>query len=146
MGKPDEQFVICSSDSPRIDCARLRCALRFLLVSLLLGTVISACDQPSQTVSLTIEDFKFTPDVVRVNASAPLSITLYNAGREIHEFDSPVLTYRVNALPARVGPGISLAAGDSLRLVLAPPPGTYLYICRRKGHANMTGMIIVEQN
>ena len=41
-------------------------------------------------------------------------------------------------------PGIVIRPGQSLRVVMAPPAGTYLYICRRKGHANMTGTLIVE--
>lgn len=112
--------------------------------------LLMACDGPMQTVSLTTEDFRFVPDVVRVNASAPLLLSIYNAGREAHEFDSPLLMYSEKSVPVRSstssGLGISLQPGDTLRLVVAPPPGTYLYICRRKGHANMTGTIIVEQN
>jgi plastocyanin len=37
-----------------------------------------------------------------------------------------------------------LPPGRSLRIRVALPPGTYLYICRRKGHANMTGTLVVE--
>ena len=120
------------------------------LVSLIVGVLLSACDAPLQTVSLTIDDFKFVPDIVEVKASTPLSITIYNAGRETHEFDSPVLMYSVQ-MPdgsnmSSGGSGISLQPGSRVRLVVAPPPGTYLYICRRKGHANMTGTIIVMQS
>lgn len=103
-----------------------------------------------QTVSLTAEDFRFTPDLVRVRASAPLTLSVYNAGREVHEFDSPILMYAAKtSLPkespeSASTPGIVIRPGQSLRLVMAPPAGTYLYICRRKGHANMTGTLIVE--
>ena len=41
-------------------------------------------------------------------------------------------------------PGIVIRPGQSLQITMAPPAGTYLYICRRKGHANMTGTLIVE--
>lgn len=119
------------------------------LVSLIVGVLLSACDAPLQTVSLTIDDFKFIPDIVEVKASTPLSITIYNAGRETHEFDSPVLVYRVQMPDGSnnsSGPGISLQPGSRVRLVVAPPPGTYLYICRRKGHATMTGTIVVMQS
>jgi len=112
--------------------------------------LLSACDAPLQTVSLTTDDFRFIPEMVEVKTSAPLSITIYNAGRETHEFDSPVLMYSVQ-MPdgsnmSSGGSGISLQPGSRVRLVVAPPPGTYLYICRRKGHANMTGTIIVMQS
>jgi len=102
-----------------------------------------------QTVSLTTEDFRFVPELVRVQASSPLTLAVYNAGREIHEFDSPILMYAAktpssDAAMKAASPGIVLEPGKSVQLAMAPPPGTYLYICRRKGHANMTGTLIVE--
>src|SRR5712691_2678101 len=118
-----------------------------------LGLVIAAlfaCDGSMQTVSLTAEDFRFTPDLVRVRASDPVTLSVYNAGREVHEFDSPILMYAAKtSLPKETPesastPGIVIRPGQSLRVVMAPPAGTYLYICRRKGHANMTGTLIVE--
>ncbi len=71
---------------------------------------------------------------------------MYNAGREVHEFDSPTLAYAAKppSTGKSDGPGIVIEPGQSIRLVMAPPPGTYLYICRRKGHANMTGTLVVE--
>ena len=103
-----------------------------------------------QTVSIDAEDFRFTPDLVRVRTSAPLTLTVHNAGREIHEFDSPILMYAAKtSLPKDTSKsagtsGIEIRPGQSLQVVMAPPAGTYLYICRRKGHANMTGTLIVE--
>ena len=120
-----------------------------ILASLLVGVLLSACDESLQTVSLTTDDFRFIPDLVQVNASVPLSMTIYNAGRETHEFDSPVLMYARQmpaGLPKSSGLGISLRPGNRLRFVVAPPPGTYPYFCRRKGHPNMTGTIIVVQS
>ncbi|WP_447984935.1 cupredoxin domain-containing protein [Nitrospira sp. Nam74] len=109
-----------------------------------------ACDAPRQTVFLTAEDYRFVPDFVQVKASSPLRLSVYNAGREVHEFDSPILTYAAETPPSRAtdepadsSPTI-LRPGQSLRIVLAPPPGTYLYSCRRKGHANMAGTLIVD--
>lgn len=117
-------------------------------IGLCAATVLAGCER-TQAVALTAEDFRFTPDVVRVSASIPITLTVYNAGRETHEFDSPVLIYAPAAnLPQNAkssgASGIVLAPGQSLRLVMAPPPGTYLYNCRRKGHTNMSGTLIVE--
>ena len=118
-----------------------------------LGLVVAAllaCDGSMQTVSINAEDFRFTPDLVRVKASAPLTLSVYNAGREVREFDSPILMYAAKTSmpkdsPESAGtPGILIRPGQSLQIVMAPPAGTYLYICRRKGHANMTGTLIVE--
>lgn len=106
-----------------------------------------ACDG-TQTVSLTAEDFRFVPSLIRVAGTAPLTLVVYNAGREVHEFDSPVLLYADRAsLQEQAGGAtapVTLRPGQSLRLLVAPPPGTYLYICRRKGHGDMTGTLLVE--
>ncbi|HSL05394.1 MAG TPA: cupredoxin domain-containing protein [Nitrospiraceae bacterium] len=122
---------------------------RISIVGLVFAAIL-ACDGSMQTVSITAEDFRFTPDLVRVRASAPLALSVYNAGREVHEFDSPLLMYATktsmpNEIPESAStPGMAIRPGQSLRVVMAPPAGTYLYICRRKGHANMTGTLIVE--
>lgn len=115
---------------------------------LLLLALLTACDS-SQSVSLTAEDFRFTPDLITVSAAAPLTLTIYNAGRELHEFDSPLLMYAPAASNGKTDKesganGIPLRPGESITLTAALPPGTYLYICRRKGHQNMTGTLIVE--
>jgi plastocyanin len=118
-----------------------------LLFGLTFLPVVSACEG-THSVSLTAEDFRFVPDVVRVSSSSPIALSVYNAGREIHEFDSPVLYATGQKSLERGGrdarPGIIIPPGDTFRLVVAPPAGTYLYICRRKGHANMIGTLIVE--
>jgi plastocyanin len=68
----------------------------------------------------------------------------------MHECDSPILMYAVKTSlqkerpESASTPGIVIRPGQSLQVVMAPPAGTYLYICRRKGHANMTGTLIVE--
>jgi hypothetical protein len=107
-----------------------------------------ACDGSMQTAYLTAEDFRFTPDLVRVLTSAPSPSPCTNSGREVHEFDSPILMYAVKtSLPKETPesthtPGIVIRPGQSLRVVMAPPAGTY--ICRHKGHASMTSTLIVE--
>jgi hypothetical protein len=40
--------------------------------------------------------------------------------------------------------GIMIEPGKSIQVAMALPPGTHLYICRQKGHTNMTGTLIVE--
>jgi len=106
-----------------------------------------ACDGPAQTVAVTAEDYRFVPDIVRVKAGTSFTLTLYNAGREDHEFVSPILAYGTGSERADTPDASALGLlkpGRSLRLLVAAPPGTYLYSCRRKGHPNMTGTLIVE--
>ena len=125
----------------------VRC--RISIVGLVFATIL-ACDGSMQTVSITAEDFRFSPALVQVRASAPLTLSVYNAGREVHEFDSPLLMYAAKTSMANEAPesasttGMVIRPGQSLRIVMAPPAGTYLYICRRKGHGNMTGTLIVD--
>jgi len=107
-----------------------------------------ACDGPVQTVSVTAEDYRFVPDIVRVKAGSPFTLALYNAGREDHEFISPILAYGTGSVEGTAKqdaamPGL-LKPGRSVRLLVAAPPGTYLYSCRRKGHPGMTGTLIIE--
>ncbi|WP_173044164.1 hypothetical protein [Nitrospira sp. KM1] len=122
---------------------------------LVIGIAVCACGGSVQSVRITAEDFRFVPEVLRVKSSRPLVISIYNGGREEHEFDSPVLMYNNQSVSGRfsgssVGSGgsggIVLRAGESFRFVMSPPAGTYLYTCRRKGHANMTGTLIVEES
>jgi plastocyanin len=40
--------------------------------------------------------------------------------------------------------GIQLQSGQAVSLTVGPPAGASLYVCRRKGHANMTGTLVVE--
>ncbi len=116
----------------------------------LLGAIVAvpcltACDR-FQPIALTTEDYRFTPDLIRATTESPLVLTLFNAGREVHEFDSPLLQY-IAERPAQAKSdrvGLTIMPGDRVRLVATPLAGTYLYICRRKGHANMTGTLIVE--
>ena len=124
---------------------RRRCVI---VLATLVG--LGACDGPMYSVSLTAEDFRFVPEFVRMKSSSATVVSVYNAGREIHEFDSMILMYAKSDTfnpsdekSARTS-GMILRPGQTLRLVVAPPPGTYLYICRRKGHQNMTGTFIVE--
>jgi hypothetical protein len=119
--------------------------VRFAFFSLLLLGNIIGCNG-SQPISLVTEDFRFMPDLVRVRIDRPLRISVFNAGREIHEFDSPIMQYATGPRGGGRSPvsGITLAPGQTVRLDVAPPAGTYLDICRWKGHANMTGTLIVE--
>ena len=123
-----------------------RLSLLCLAVSALL-----ACDGSMQSVSLTAEDFSDLHRTLcgcerRLHSLSPCTMP----AREVHEFDSPILMYAAKiSLPKETSesagtPGIVIRPGQSLQITMAPPAGTYLYICRRKGHANMTGTLIVE--
>ncbi len=95
------------------------------LVSVVLYLIPVACDQPAQTVALTAEAFRYVPVLARASSSALLALSVYNAGREVHEFDSPVLIYAAKttssvASAKSANPGIILEPGKSMQIILAP--------------------------
>lgn len=118
-----------------------------LIVALAGGT---ACDEGRATVQIVAQDTRFEPNVVHVRGNADLMLTLYNAGRESHEFSSPILSH-ARLMPEKSGlDGISppsplpLDPGRTVRLLVDAPAGTYVFWCARKGHPNMSGTLIID--
>ena len=60
-------------------------AVKFLL---LLGLV--ACSSEYQEVRIVIDDFRFSPARVDVQAGQPVRLMVRNQGRETHRFQSPL--------------------------------------------------------
>ena len=59
----------------------------FLVLLLVAGLSLAATAAPkAQKVTLTMTDFKFTPNKVTVTAGTPVEITLVNKGKVEHEF------------------------------------------------------------
>ena len=57
---------------------------------LMLCACYSGCDGEVQSVHIVAEDFRFTPDTIHLAGSRPIHLTLFNQGREFHEFESPL--------------------------------------------------------
>lgn len=117
---------------------------RFLRI-VVLGTsvALAGCDRDAQPVRITAQDFRFIPAEVRLTAASPIHLTIVNEGREPHEFESPLLAQRVdgssgNATSVRVAP--NQRADVMIRTI----PGRYIFYCRIRSHAGMSGTIIVE--
>lgn len=111
----------------------------------------SGCDRDSQSVRIVAQDFRFRPDTIRLSSSRPIHLTLYNEGREFHEFDSALFTDRSAVIESLTVAGeptepgrLRIAPGRRLELLLRLSPGTYLFFCKVNGHAGMTGTFIVE--
>lgn len=124
----------------------LQWAMLILVVACSFG-----CDGNVQSVHITAQDFRFDPETIHLSSSRPVHLTLYNAGRESHEFGSSLLadqstvieSLTVGGQPAEPGP-LRIAPGRRMELVLRLSPGTYLFYCKVKGHSGMTGTFIVE--
>lgn len=123
----------------------LSCAILMLCV------LSSSCEGESQSVHIVAEDFRFTPDTIHLAGSQPIHLTLFNQGREFHEFDSPLLSNPSVVIESitlagevRTPDHLRIAPGQRLEVLFRAPSGTYLFSCKVRGHAGMGGTFIVE--
>lgn len=121
--------------------------LSYLLVAA--GLLLAACEPDVQDVRIAAQDFRFDPRAIRLSATSPVRLRIVNEGREMHEFASPVLSdpqlrIRIESPEGLSAGGVRIAPGRSAMITFAPPPGTYLFRCRVRGHAGMTGTLIIE--
>jgi len=113
------------------------------VVVLGVGVAMVSCDRDFQEVRITAQDFRFTPATIHLTADSPIHLTIVNEGREPHEFESFLLAHRVdgsggNATSVRVAPN------QRTDVMIRTIPGTYIFYCRIRGHASMSGTIIVD--
>jgi uncharacterized cupredoxin-like copper-binding protein len=118
---------------------------------LLLFASYAGCGDENQSVHLVAQDYRFTPDRVHLASMRPVHLTLFNEGREFHEFESRLLSDPSVIIESAViagepaSPGrLRLGPGQRLILRFRVPAGTYLFSCKVRGHTGMTGMFIVE--
>ena len=123
---------------------------RQLLTGLLLAiaTAPASADE-IPTIAITLSNFAFAPDQIRLRAHAPVRLRLVNAASGGHNFSAPDFfascTYPGGAAPPNGK--IELPAGTSVDLVLVPgTAGSYKLECTHFLHSlfGMTGRIIVE--
>ncbi len=104
-----------------------------------------------ESVTVTAEEFRFTPAHIQVRPNDPFTLILRNQGRERHVFHSPLLIGERSPSagspdPQRVqsGGGIMLEAGESIKFQLVVGPGLYPFRCLLKGHSGMKGIIVAQ--
>jgi plastocyanin len=103
----------------------------------------TGCDSPEQTVHIVARDFLFTPAEVRVSSERPIRLKLINEGRERHEFKSPLLAHGIDGSKA-VSSSVPVLPNHASETVIRTLPGVYPFYCAIRGHAGMSGTIIVE--
>jgi plastocyanin len=118
-------------------------SLAFTALVTLLVLWAMGCDSPEQTVDIVAEDFRFTPAEVRVAAEHPIRLRIVNAGREPHEFKS-VLLARQTGVTGTPPSSLPVLPNHKAETVVRTIPGVYLFSCAMRGHAGMSGTIIVE--
>ncbi|HET8721394.1 MAG TPA: cupredoxin domain-containing protein [Nitrospira sp.] len=108
----------------------------------LLAFTAMACDSSEQTVHIVAEDFRFTPAEVHLSAERPIRLRIVNQGREPHEFKSPLLAHQSGG--TRVSNSLPVLPNRRAETVIRTVPGVYLFSCAIRGHAGMSGTIVVE--
>ena len=101
------------------------------------------CESREQTVTIVAEDFRFTPAEVHLSAERPIRLTIVNQGREPHEFKSPLLAHQFGPTAGRA-PSLPVLPNQSVETVIRTLPGVYLFYCAIRGHAGMSGTVIVD--
>lgn len=111
------------------------------------------CEWPGEkTLTVTAEDFRFTPQQVTAPAHLPFTLVIRNQGRERHVFQSPEL-FAKEAFGNRPGhfdgrqsvDTLILDPGQSVEVMVELPPGLYPFRCWIKGHSGMEGVIMVHR-
>jgi plastocyanin len=125
----------------RVDRSMRSRAVTSLVTLLVLWAM--GCDSPEQTVDIVAEEFRFTPSEVRVAAEHPIRLRIVNAGREPHEFKS-VLLARQTGVTGMPPSSLPVLPNHKAETVVRTIPGVYLFSCAMRGHAGMSGTIIVE--
>lgn len=111
-----------------------------LVATLLWST---GCDSPEQTVHIVARDFLFTPAELHLSSDRPIRLKIINEGRERHEFKSPLLAHAIEGANP-VSRTVPVLPNQTAETVIRTLPGVYPFYCAIRGHAGMSGTIIVE--
>lgn len=145
--------------APERECLRRRyCREGVLgnafLVMISLLVPLAACGESGVgVVTITAEEFRFTPQQIQWSVGLPLKLFIRNQGRERHVFHSPELFEKGRALEwnaerevVKQNHTIILEPGQSFELIVELVPGLYPFRCWIKGHSGMEGVILVNGN
>jgi len=115
-------------------------AKRVLLLSSLAAL---GCEPAEQAVTIVAEDYRFTPVEIRLSSDRPIRLSVVNEGREPHEFKSPILAHRIRTAD-RLADSLRVSVNQRVEAVIRTVPGIYVFYCGVRGHAGMSGTIVVE--
>lgn len=104
----------------------------------------------AETVEISLENFKFSPSEVNLQAGHPYALKIVNAASGGHDLTAPdfFAASMVDAEDAsRIADGqVDLEGGETAIVRLVPSAGEYKLACTHFGHSalGMTGKIIVR--
>ena len=118
----------------------------------LTGLSMLSCDAGFYSATITAEEFRFAPNLVKFPAGKKVRLVIRNQGRERHVFQSPILSLKNVRVDGdspgsggKGGVGIQLQPGERKELWLVLPEGYFPFRCRIKGHKGMEGALVVGQ-
>lgn len=114
-----------------------------------------AVAQNATTISVSLTNFKFTPNVITLKSGTTYTLHLTNNGGSGHDFAAPEFFKNSTMAPAErlklesddSAGDIDLDSGQSEDITLTPnKPGTYKLTCTHFMHQTfgMTGQIVVQ--
>jgi len=126
--------------------------IQIWLLAIFTISVASGCSNDYQEITVTLEEFRFSPAQVHLMADQPIRLVLRNQGRELHRFTSSVLSVsnviqldKTQKLIVDPKEGLAVAAGKSVKLEFFLDAGTYGFRCSVRGHRGMSGVFVVEE-
>ena len=89
----------------------------------------------AKPVVITAHDIYFDPKEVTIPANTDVTVDLPNEGAALHDFSID-----------KLGISVSLPPGETQKVVINAPPGTYEFYCNVPGHkeAGMVGTLTVK--
>ena len=122
-----------------------------MVMGIWLGVMtFSACDNGVFSATITVEEFRFTPHLVKLPAHQVVRLIIRNQGRERHVFQTRILTHQSirwseDTLPEQwqAGKGILIKPGQHVEFSLELVPGLYPFWCGIRGHKGMEGTLMV---
>lgn len=103
----------------------------------------------AEMVEVTLSNFEFSPETIRLQAGAPCALVLINAASGGHDFTAPEFFAAASIMAEdadEVATGqVELAGGATVTIHLVPVAGQYPLVCTHLGHAafGMKGTIVV---
>ena len=107
-----------------------------------------------ETISITLSEYAFSPDQLRLSGGRPYRFHLQNKGTSRHTFTAPEFFTAVAVREGAVadealtsGGTITVPAGGTKDIELVPlNPGTYEMVCDVPMHSlfGMTGQIVIQ--
>ena len=104
----------------------------------------------AETVEITLENFKFSPSEVNLQAGHPYALKIVNAASGGHDFTAPdffaASTVDAEDIPRIANGQVDLGGGEAAIIRLVPSAGEYKLVCTHFGHTalGMTGKIVVH--